>query len=457
MRLYSLLVILVSLSASAQTVTTARMTKWTWNGCGDPTPTSRFSTADPQAHLYWEATGVSSSDVFTNQWYRPNGTVYDSGKWQSGSGSRCFGTLIDIAGHEPATTTGTWTVTVFKNGNYLFQASFVISPDSGTPTAAGPHIDKIDPMVASPGVDTTFTITGSGFKSGFSGRLRINNDPNQWPIWPGSQTIWESDSRVKLVVKVGGPNDPPVNFSLQTINPSPGNEPSNEFGGLRTSGATTPPPPSGGSRWQYDSDQLYPTVILEKSALGGGKYTYRATVIGRSTVLAPGIWRCQLTMIYPDGVHSDRSGIQIATTAADRATILSGVAGWSVIPRATESSKGAAGAKVISDLFGLYDPIALIQTGSDMTDFLAAGDYGPSSWFSNKIESDDYHVVPLSYVAQKNFLTGGTGVMAVRFVLPSVDEASGNSPEFYVLAETPGFDVYSFEIGTDRQAVVRHR
>jgi hypothetical protein len=159
-------------------------------------------------------------------------------------------------------------------------------------------------------------------------------------------------------------------------------------------------------------------------------------------------------MLYPNGVRSDRNHIEIADTSSSRSSVLTGTASWSVKTPVTVSSKGEAGSKLVTDLLGLIDPIGWLQIGGDIVDLISAGDRAPSSWFSAKLEAqDDYHVVPISYEAYRDFW-GNTGIMAARFTIPNVDESTGNQPEFYVLMQTPGFDVFSFEIGLDRNALV---
>lgn len=127
-------------------------------------------------------------------------------------------------------------------------------------TTAAPVILDINPKTVTPGVDTIFSIEGTGFKDGFSGRLRIGSSGNQLVISPGAQAIFKSSSLVQMVVKIGALDDPVTKFSLQVINPSPGNQPSNEYSGLTTLA------PMRGGRIQW-TPQMPPATFERTSSI----------------------------------------------------------------------------------------------------------------------------------------------------------------------------------------------
>jgi hypothetical protein len=95
-----------------------------------------------------------------------------------------------------------------------FYVPFTVLSNSGSPP---PHIDQITPTTVQVGINNTFTITGSGFQSGFSGMLWVGS--NSFPLKPGAQTMYTSPSQAQLVAQVGATTDPTTTFGLQIINP----------------------------------------------------------------------------------------------------------------------------------------------------------------------------------------------------------------------------------------------
>jgi hypothetical protein len=218
--------------------------------CSRPTSIDSFVTTAGKVHLYFELTGAAIGEPIFASWIQPDGGVTGRASWTVGASASCYtGAYLDIA-TLTASQLGVWRVRVFGNAGDLFNLNFTVTATAGAPTSSGtnPRIDEVEPKRAEIGIETTFTVRGSGFRNGFSGRLRVNNAANQWPL-TGTQTIFENANLVKLVVKVGERGDPPADFSLQIINPPPGNEPSNEFTGLKADAAGSPVGRTGAISW----------------------------------------------------------------------------------------------------------------------------------------------------------------------------------------------------------------
>ena len=98
------------------------------NACAVTTATSSFLTTDSQAVVWFEVNNASAGDQLVANWYRPNGSLYETYSWTplSNSGSWCLWAWIDIAGNPPASDLGTWSVFVSYNGSAMFSLSFTI-------------------------------------------------------------------------------------------------------------------------------------------------------------------------------------------------------------------------------------------------------------------------------------------------------------------------------------------
>jgi subtilase family serine protease len=89
---------------------------------------SWFLPTDPSANVYLEVNNVASTDQLTDQWIRPDGTVYATNSWSSATGNRCYADSVNIAGAAPVNSPGTWHARVFLNGSVLFDLPFTITP-----------------------------------------------------------------------------------------------------------------------------------------------------------------------------------------------------------------------------------------------------------------------------------------------------------------------------------------
>src|SRR2546423_967321 len=99
-----------------------------------PAAATQFSLTDARAYLWFYATGVVASDVFSDEFYTPSGAFYapSSGAWGSFTGNTCFQDSLRIAGDVGAAQPGTWTIKVKLNGTQVFQLTFdIVAPGGG--------------------------------------------------------------------------------------------------------------------------------------------------------------------------------------------------------------------------------------------------------------------------------------------------------------------------------------
>jgi hypothetical protein len=188
--------------------------------CSDPPSSQSFATTDGTVYLYFYAV-TSLSDHITSDWLAPDSTIVAGGNWGNPvSGNYCYlGASLNISGL-PSSQIGGWKARVYDNGALQFSVPFTVSGtgSGGGPPAPVPQITKITPTTVPVGSDNTFTITGSGFQQGFSGKLWVGS--NSFPLNPGAQTIWVGNpNQVQLIVRVGAVGDPTTVFGLQIINP----------------------------------------------------------------------------------------------------------------------------------------------------------------------------------------------------------------------------------------------
>ncbi len=130
-----------------------------------PTPYASFSTTEPEAYLWFYATGVAAGDVFASEYYTPSGQYYAavSGPWTPAEtpGNWCFtDAAFRIAGNPPAGMPGAWTVKVSYNSAPFFTLTFTIV-EVVTP---GPLAITTAPPLAGGVVGRTYsqTLTASG-------------------------------------------------------------------------------------------------------------------------------------------------------------------------------------------------------------------------------------------------------------------------------------------------------
>ena len=128
----------------------------------------------------------------------------------------------------------TWKLTVAIPGASACVKTGTIGVESIAPR---PLITDINPKEIPIGIDRTLTVEGSGFKQGFSAKVKVGS--NVFPVNPGAQTLFLSPNRVQVIVKIGGLNDSTTSFSLSIVNPD--GQASPEFTGLQAiRGGTAP-------------------------------------------------------------------------------------------------------------------------------------------------------------------------------------------------------------------------
>ncbi len=102
-----------------------------------PPAYTSFSTADSAAYLWFYITGASTGDVYATEYYTPSGQFYPdtSGAFDvlTQGGNWCFvDAPFNIAGYQPASLPGPWTVRGLANGVVIFTLQFTVAP--ATPT-----------------------------------------------------------------------------------------------------------------------------------------------------------------------------------------------------------------------------------------------------------------------------------------------------------------------------------
>ena len=97
--------------------------------CTRPLAVSSFSPSDATAYSWSYYSQGAIGDQLHWEWYRPDGSLYTSSSFTSiYAGNGCFWGGIYIAGHEPATEPGAWSVKVYYNTQQMFTESFTITP-----------------------------------------------------------------------------------------------------------------------------------------------------------------------------------------------------------------------------------------------------------------------------------------------------------------------------------------
>ncbi len=112
-------------------------------GCIVPPAANSFVTTNSKVYLYFEAT-VTPSDILSNDWLAPDGTVIDDGPWPAESGNYCFpGAYLSVS-NLPANQLGTWQARVWDNGQLLFTIPFTVT-QSGAPSSGGLYFYPLPP------------------------------------------------------------------------------------------------------------------------------------------------------------------------------------------------------------------------------------------------------------------------------------------------------------------------
>jgi hypothetical protein len=204
-------------SGTSATFSNAVVSKTNPGGqCSRPPSAQSFLTTDGSAYLYFEAT-TTVSDNISSDWLAPDNTIVGGGNWSGNVGSYCYPFISLNISNLPSSQLGGWKARVYDNGVPQLSIPFSVSAPSSGP-APPPRITSVTPIIAPVGVNTTFTINGSGFQQGFSGALWVGS--NSFPLNPGAQTIWLGNpNQVQLIVQVGALASPTTQFGLQIINP----------------------------------------------------------------------------------------------------------------------------------------------------------------------------------------------------------------------------------------------
>lgn len=187
--------------------------------CSDPPSSQSFLTTDGTVYLYFYSV-TALSDHITSDWLAPDSTVVTGGTWNPVAGNYCYvGISLDISSL-PSSELGAWKARIYDNNVLQASVPFTVAGtgSGGGSPAPPPHITNVTPATVPVGLSTVFTITGSGFQQGFSGKLWVGS--NSFPLNPGPQTVWlDNPNQVQLIVQVGALRDPTTAFGLQIINP----------------------------------------------------------------------------------------------------------------------------------------------------------------------------------------------------------------------------------------------
>lgn len=101
--------------------------------CQTPTSVQTFTLASPAVYLYFDVNGAAVGDSPTANFYRPDGTLFQSYTWnplaQVGTnGYSCFSDALNVSGTSAASYPGVWTAKVFwdQSATPLFTLTFTI-------------------------------------------------------------------------------------------------------------------------------------------------------------------------------------------------------------------------------------------------------------------------------------------------------------------------------------------
>ena len=253
------------------------------NSCSNPPASNSFLASDETVYLYFFAT-TTLNDNITSDWLAPDGTVFTGGHWSPPVfGNYCYLGESQSIENLPPSQIGSWLARVYDNGSIQFTVPFTVSSSGGTLGAGAPYIAAVTPTTSPVGVNTTFTLNGSGFQQGFSGLLWVGN--NSFPLNPGAQTVFASSTEVELVVEIGATTDPTTSFCLQVTNPD--GTASNKFCGLTAQGGgvsmgnlqigfSPNPVPLVNGEWSYRvtvTETNGVAVTLTGLTVGGVDYT----------------------------------------------------------------------------------------------------------------------------------------------------------------------------------------
>jgi hypothetical protein len=114
-----------------------------------PPTYSSFASTETEAYLWFYVTGLNAGDVFSTEYYMPDGQFYtapsDDFDPVSEGGNWCFTDVaFKIAGYPPASAPGTWTVKVKYNRVQLFQLTFKITPGGTGGSVTGYSVNLLE-------------------------------------------------------------------------------------------------------------------------------------------------------------------------------------------------------------------------------------------------------------------------------------------------------------------------
>jgi len=96
------------------------------SGCVLPASDTSFAVTDGAVYLYFTA-ATTTSDLLSNDWLAPDGSVVAGASWQQETGSYCFtGASLAIA-NLGSNKLGAWQARVYDNGKILFTVPFTVS------------------------------------------------------------------------------------------------------------------------------------------------------------------------------------------------------------------------------------------------------------------------------------------------------------------------------------------
>lgn len=171
----------------------------------------KITVPSGSAQLLVNMTGSGDADLYVKYGSAPTLPNWDCRPYTSTANEQC---LINNP------QAGDWFIMVngySSSSTYTLSATYSGGGGGGGVLPA-PHVTDVNPKTAPVGVDTVFTITGTGFQQGFSGNLWVGS--SSFPVNPGAQTIWLNNSnQVQLVVKVGAIGSQTTSFGLQIVNP----------------------------------------------------------------------------------------------------------------------------------------------------------------------------------------------------------------------------------------------
>jgi hypothetical protein len=92
------------------------------SSCAEPPESASFLPSDEYVYVWFLVSGAKAGDQPTLEWRRPDGGVHRTGRWNpvASDGRWCFYSSLKIAGEEPASVPGDWTIEVKWNGASLF-------------------------------------------------------------------------------------------------------------------------------------------------------------------------------------------------------------------------------------------------------------------------------------------------------------------------------------------------